>query len=365
MTLLRHFHAHGAGKRLVRVVCALALLFAPLFCTAQEIRVSVLGLFHPVDLVLAPADHAVMVAQALPSGASHRVVLNGEPGHRRLTFHVRGERVDAESFGASQWEVTARDGGPAWFELEVPGKLRRTYRGKLLVEARDGHLEAVVAMDVETAVASIVNAEMDEAAPLEALKAQAVVTRSFLLAGQRHLDFDFCDTTHCQFLKAPPARGSRAWSAVDATRAVVLSYRGRTLAAMYSGRCGGRTRSLCEAGYPAPAEDSGQYPYYAVECRWCREHPFVWQRHLDNAQPPPPPGDEPRRIQAVRQWGWSSLPGADFSTAADPQGWRIEGHNVGHGIGMCQYGAIGMANEGADFRRILAAFYPNTSLRGF
>ena len=72
-------------------------------------------------------------------------------------------------------------------------------------------------MDRETAVASILASEMDESAPIEALKAQAVATRSFLAAGRRHMDFDFCDTTHCQFLKSPPPLASRVSSAVLAS----------------------------------------------------------------------------------------------------------------------------------------------------
>src|SRR5260221_13879275 len=95
-------------------------------------------------------------------------------------------------------------------------------------------------MDVETAVASIVVAESPPHAPMEALKAQAVAARSFLAAGKgRHSGFDFCDTTHCQFLRQPPAADSPAAQATSATRGLVLAYKGRGFAAMYSASCGG------------------------------------------------------------------------------------------------------------------------------
>jgi SpoIID/LytB domain protein len=168
-------------------------------------------------------------------------------------------------------------------------------------------------MDRETAVASIVASEMDESAPLEALKAQAVAARSFVAAGQRHLNFDFCDTTHCQFLKSPPALASRVTRAVQSTRGMILVYRGKPLAALYSSRCGGRTRSLRDAGM----EPGGEYPYYAVPCAWCRRHPLTGHSGIGNS---------------------------------------------GHGVGMCQHGASGMAGEGASFRQILSHFYPNTQL---
>ena len=86
--------------------------------------------------------------------------------------------------------------------LSVPGRIERRFRGTLEVASRGGALEAVVSLDIETAVASVVAAESPPGAPLEALKAQAVVARSYYLATRgRHAGFDFCDTTHCQFLR--------------------------------------------------------------------------------------------------------------------------------------------------------------------
>jgi SpoIID/LytB domain protein len=81
--------------------------------------------------------------------------------------------------------------------------LRRVYAGQLTVTARRGELVPIVAMDTETAVAIIVASEMPKDAPVEALKAQAVVTKSFLRGGLRHGNFDLCDTTHCQYLRSP------------------------------------------------------------------------------------------------------------------------------------------------------------------
>jgi stage II sporulation protein D len=266
--------------------------------------------------------------------------------------------VVAGSVSARGWTATARNGGAVGFRLTVPGKFQRVYWGRLILQARYGELLAVVQMDRETAVASIVASEMGETAPIEALKAQAVATRSFLSAGARHLDFDFCDTTHCQFLKSPPPMTSRVFGAVQATRGLVIEYLGKPLAAMYSSRCGGHTRSLRDVGL----EPGESYPYFAVPCAWCLKHPFVWRSRIGNSGQQPRPDDERRRIAGTRLWGWSAIPGSDFTAAEDSSGWRLEGHSVGHSIGMCQHGAVGMAASGASFRQILSHFYPNTSL---
>ena len=325
---------------------------------SQEIRFSVLGLFHPRELVLEQGSvQVVSVARGERAGAS-TLVLNSEPGHRLVVFRVEGDRVIAGDKSATSWTATARNGGSVALRLSVPGKIHRQYWGHITISAHKAELVAVVSIDRETAVASIVAAEMDENSPIEALKAQAVATRSFLAAGARHADFDFCDSTHCQFLKSQPPPSSRVFSAVQATRGLVIEYKEKPLAALYSSRCGGQTRSLQDSNL-----DAGDgYPYYSVPCRWCQQHPFVWRSRVGSGGHAPKPGDENQRIAEARQWGWSAIPSSDFTATQDSSGWQLEGHGVGHGIGMCQHGAVGMANAGAGFREILDHYYPNTTL---
>jgi len=323
----------------------------------QQIRFNVLGLFHARELQLEPVGESVLSVTASDAPSTSSRILNGEPAHRQLLFRAEGDRVVVGSASAASWTATARDGTSVAFRLTVPGKIHRVYFGQLTLRARNGELLADVAMDRETAVASIVAAEMDSSAPLEALKAQAVATRSFLAAGARHLDFDFCDTTHCQFLRSPPHANSRVSQAVQATRGLLIEYRGKPLAALYFSRCGGHTRSLREVGM----EPGESYPYYSVLCFWCRRHPLLWHSTVDS-QEPLKPHDEAERIHAARQWGWSAIPGSDFTATENSSGQQLEGHSLGHGVGLCQFGAIGMARAGATFRQILAHYYPNTSL---
>jgi len=354
---------------ILKFLLLLLLLAAPPATAQQEIRFGVLGLFHTHELILQPEGSQVLSVAAQGVAGNPALALNGEPGHRQIVFRAEGDRVVAGDHSAGSWTAAARDGEAAAFRLTVPGKFHRVYRGRLTIQARKGELLAVVGMDRETAVASIVAAEMAESAPMEALKAQAVVTRSFLTAGPRHvghlghLNFDFCDTTHCQFLKSPPPFTSRVTSAVQATQGLILAYHGKPLAAMYSSRCGGQTHSLRDVGLRELGNAPGDaYPYYSVRCQWCRRHPATWQSKIGSSGQPPQPGDERRRIAEARQWGWSAVPGSDFTATADGEAWRLEGHSVGHGVGMCQMGAAGMAAAGAGFRQILSHYYPNTEL---
>ena len=117
-------------------------------------------------------------------------------------------QIGNQSVRTSSLRVSSRSNDGADFVLSVPGKITRRYRGVLEVKAVAGALVPVVQMDLETAVASVVQAESAPGTPLEALKAQAVATRSYFIAARgRHRGFDFCDTTHCQFLREPPSSG--------------------------------------------------------------------------------------------------------------------------------------------------------------
>lgn len=131
--------------------------------------------------------------------------------------------------------MTGPTGQSADFQLSVPGRITRRFHGRLDVILDDDEFVPVVTMDLETAVASVVAAEQSVSTPPEALKAQAVAARSFFAAaGRRHHGFEFCDTTHCQFLREPPAADHPAARAAHETAGLVLAFRGAPIAAFYS-----------------------------------------------------------------------------------------------------------------------------------
>ena len=339
------------------LLCLLLSLPVARITAQPTVSFGVLGLFHPRELELRPADAQVLTA----SSDARTFVLNGERGHRLLEIRAAGDRILVSGLAVPRLHASARDSAKGRFSLAVPDKLKRVYEGILTITARRGELIVIVTMEREEAVASIVASEMPGNAPLEALKAQAVVTRSFLAAGGRHHDFEFCDTTHCQFLRSPDDAGSAVRQAVNETRGMVLTWNQHPLAAMYSSRCGGQTSSMRDVGM----DPGGAYPYYAVPCPWCREHPLPWRRAIEPGRSTPQAANEPDRIKYARQWGWSALPGNQYSITHDAEGDSIQGRNIGHGLGLCQWGAIGMASQGRDFRSILQHYYPNSDLQLF
>jgi peptidoglycan hydrolase-like amidase len=259
----------------VRPAALFLLTFA---CQAQTVKIGVFSLFHSTVLQLAATPHQALRIEI--GGTASRLVW---PATVRIGMNSGPLRITE----------------PCDFVLSVPGRIERRFHGTLSIQHADAELIAVIEMDRETAVASIVAAESPPGAPLEALKVQAVVARSFLIAaGRRHETYDFCDTTHCQFLREPPQSSTLAARATRETRGLGLTYEGKVIEALYSANCGGGTRTLADARLKSEG-----YPYFAVPC-------------------------------------------------------PAEGEPSGHRIGLCQNGAAIMAGKGIDFRDILMHYFP-------
>jgi len=360
-----------AARRIVRLSLVAAVLLLPVCSTvfaqrarveassSVDIRIGVLGLFHPIQFTVSASIGSALVLHA----GEERIVLEKSSGLDSANVHISGNEMavtaGARVVRASKLIVTGRNGEEVDFIISIPGKITRRYRGTLQITRSDDTLIAIVTMDRETAVASVIAAESAPDAPLEALKAQAVAARSYLAASRgRHQEFDFCDTTHCQFLREPPAYGSAAAVAVAATRDLVLEYESRPFPAMYTRSCSGRTRTPAQLGLSSAA-----YPYYSVECKYCRAHPARWSSRI-SAQDATAlhSSDEAARLSLDRRLGWVAVQSNDFVAKKESDEVLLAGTGKGHGIGLCQSGAKAMAEQGADFRQILSHYYPNTTV---
>ena len=243
--------------------------------SAATVVISVFGLFHPIEFEIEPARQQTLTVEC--DGRVQRL-----EGTQRAKLR-EGCTVAKRSH----------------FVLSIPGKIRREFDGILRVAGR----QALVEMDLETAVASVVASEMPMNAGAEALAAQAIAARSYYAASAgRHAERAFCDSTHCQHIKGVISASHPAAKAARATQGMILAYEGRSLQAMYSAACRGRRQQ---------GEVEG-YPYFAVECAYCRRNPV-----------------------AVRGL---------------------------HEHGLCQAGAMDLARLGTKAGAILAHYYPGTRI---
>jgi peptidoglycan hydrolase-like amidase len=341
------------------------LVCAAFFCCtnvcAQSVNIGVLGIFRPTELTLTPAGKQELFVSIAGQG----IFVAAGSNCPALKMRISGRALLAscgakELKAAKEIRATSRNQDAVDFVLTIPGKIKRNYRGTLRVIAKDGVVMPIAKMDLETAVGSVVRAEMTEDTPLEALKAQAIATRSYFAAGgTRHADFDFCDLTHCQFLREPPAAGSLAARAADETRGMILEYKDKPVAAMFTRSCGGHTRIPRDIGLSA---SSSGYPYFSVICDFCYKNPIKWTRKVSPEDAALLGAGESGRLRVGRRLGWDAVPSDNFTAHEEGDKVLLEGFGQGHGIGLCQRGARAMAENGATFRQILEHYFPNTTV---
>jgi stage II sporulation protein D len=347
----------------MRPFASFALLLAlPLAAQCQDrtVRIGVLGIFHPRELTLAPDQ----TDELFVSTEHQQLFLRARSACSTLSIRALGGELrlscGRKEIRASELHVSGRNQQNAGLVITVPEKLRRRYEGVLDVKSKNGALIPVVTMDLETAVASAVQAETSPGTSVEALKAQAVVSRSYFIAGAgRHADFDFCDLTHCQFLREPPAAESPSVKATAATRGLVLTYEDKPFAAMFTPSCGGHTRTPPEIGLPQDG-----YPYFSVLCDYCHRYPIRWTRKVsgEDAALLVLRGEN-GRLEIGRRLGWDAVPSNNFTAEEKEGGVILHGVGRGHGLGLCERGAREMAERGMEFRAILEHYFPNSRLQ--
>lgn len=339
--------------------CSLLCLFAGSGACAHQVQVAVLGLFHPHELTLSAVNGEALVVTA---GETELVLEPWPPAESaRIAVFQDGLLLEYQgrSIYAAELRLAGRDRRSATFLLGIPGKISRHYQGTLTIKVIDGKVVPIVAMDLETAVASVVAAESEPRTALEALKAQAIVTRSYFLAGKgHHRNFDFCDATHCQFLREPPGPGSSAVVATLATRGLVILFDEKSVAAMFTRSCGGHTQTPAELGM-----QPGNYPYYPVLCEACYKLPVRWTRRISGQDAAQLLGKgEAGRLAVNRRLGWNTVLSNSFQAKREDDQVILQGKGQGHGIGLCQRGAKAMAEGGASYRDIIDHYFPNTTL---
>lgn len=330
---------------------------APPAAAQEAVSISVFSLFQPHRVELrAPPGKTIWLE------ACNRTISIEGSAALALEWAAQKLEVDGASLDQGCSSVSMRREGE--FNLAVPGKIKRRFVGVL--EARPGPkaLELIVRMPVDTAVRAILASEAAADWPMEALAAQAVVSRSFLAAGSRHggpaEGFDFCDTTHCQFLTEPNRAEGPIARAAATTRGWVLGDGRRQLQALYTRSCDGRTRTLSEVGLR-----SADYPYYSVRCEACAQSPRRWtRRHAANTARRliESGGGETARIEFVRLHGWDTMPSNAYRVRQEGDHAVFEGAGEGHGVGLCQRGARELGEQGAEWRDILSHYFPNAAM---
>jgi stage II sporulation protein D len=294
----------------------------------------------------------------------------------------------------------------------------RRYRGELLLHAEEHGVTIVNRLPAEDYLLGVVPLEIGERTVVEraAVEAQAIAARSYTHTHRgSNARWDMRATVDDQVYGGVDVERPFASAAVEATAGQVLTYGGRIADAPYHSTCGGSTAEApevwtAETGAPYLRRVSDRVP--GTDRYYCDAAPrFSWEREIagdsvgvlvarylqsrgrttavgrvrgvriatrtpsgrvgtlavEGSQ-----GDAVLRGNeirfAFRSSGGELLNSTYFSVeverggAAGIQRLVLRGHGYGHGIGMCQWGAIGRARAGQDAPTILRTYYPGTSV---
>ncbi len=311
-----------------------------------------------------------------------------------------------------QLGLRPREGGLRLADLKlrsetrlVPGKGARIrvgnnpYRGTLILRLDPGQTVTIVEeIGVEEYLEGVLPHEMDPDWPLEALKAQAVIARTFTYAnlGKFRKDgFDLTADTRSQVYKGLTHVNENVRSAVRQTRGEVLGWNGKLLRVYYHACCGGATTDI---GGAWSSEGDIPKPLRGVRDPFCAASPHMkWTAYFAWAEltaaiserrllPSPLSGLKAglrdsagyvRTFMAKAGRSTVEVRGPDLRAALganELKGLRIrnlfvrtkgvefEGSGFGHGVGLCQWGAKLQSEKGRSYSQILKFYFPGAIL---
>ena len=323
---------------------------------------------------------------------------------------IDGEtKISDKSFSNKQIIISPDE--PHIFNLD--GK---NYRGKLklITNPDSGSFDAVNVVPIESYLAGVAGAEMPDYWEPEALKSQVIAARTYCLYTKKRFgsnrNWDVGKTAAHQVYRGLGAESAAIWNAVNQTTGMVLTCKqndGREdiFPSYYSSTCGGHTensKNVFGDSFP---------PLVGVPCPYCQDVAkpkfFFWPMVRINKTDVT--GRLFQRYEKLRQLGDINdiniaeqsdygdfsrltmikligsngnkdfLRAEDFRLAIDPSGMKIKsacfqledldyswaflsGRGWGHGVGMCQCGAEGMARKGKTTRQILSHYYPESKI---
>jgi stage II sporulation protein D len=284
---------------------------------------------------------------------------------------------------------------------------RASLSSDVRVRAIDRGLPVIRMVDLEdyvrtTALAEFAPAEGDRALVERMLEVQAITSRTFAVAHRgRHAreGFDFCATTHCQIYEPNRLKTSRwaevASTAITRTKNTVLWYDSRPAEAVFHADCGGHTAAAADVW-------GGPGRRYLVALRDDAIPHSTWKYSTSLAEARAALNKDPRtnigarleaievverdasgRVSTVRLRGVRGerlIAGEDlrqvFAAAFGPRSLRstlfevrrsgptitFSGRGYGHGVGLCQAGALARLKKGASPQAVLDHYFPGTRI---
>ena len=298
----------------------------------------------------------------------------------------------------------------------------KKYQGNVHFQIKAKVVQVINFVDLESYIKGVVPAEIGklEKNEIEALKAQAIASRTYAMKKleqsgnqQKKSDFDVSSGIGDQVYSGSSRRNKLSDLAVDETFGQVAFYKNSLIHAFYHSTCGGRTefgKNVFSGGnvpyLQGVADNFGQNDFCekSPHHRWVESFSFgeiektlknnissnqnIFKNSISNilvnsrfksgrikelklifgsrSNMITLQGDQLRRT--IRKKDGNILRSnlfriAKYGPKGNPTGFMLIGAGNGHGVGMCQWGAIGMARQGFGYRQILNHYYRGINIK--
>jgi stage II sporulation protein D len=270
----------------------------------------------------------------------------------------------------------------------LPSIDSRSYEGNLHITVEEGHLKVINRVALESYIAGVVETEGGPNSPLEYYKSQALICRTYALGHiNRHEKegFQLCDGVHCQAYHGMSMNNHDVEIATEETAGlVIVDAKGNLITAAYHSNCGGETENS-ENVWTIPL------PYLkSIEEDYCKQGPHSkwestipiadWKEYLkkngfkniDGLGPDDFAykqhgrqynyvlNEDSMRLRKIRaDWKFKST---YFWIYPVDDVLYFKGIGYGHGVGLCQEGAMEMARQGFSYQQIIHHYYKDTKI---
>ncbi len=279
---------------------------------------------------------------------------------------------------------------------------QKRYSGILNLFVLDSEILVINILGIEKYLSSVVGSEMPAKWPLEALKAQAIASRTYALKQKVNALYDIDSTQKNQVYNGLESRTHKTTRAVRSTRSLVLTYKNKLINALFHSSSGGMTENSQDVW-------KNEYPYLSSVKDFDKNNPKLrWKKKFSSGELQklfPKIGGIKKieilnitntgRVKNVKifgKYGSDQISGLDirkrmnlkstfmrfkfiedkkYISDNDNSNISIEknlivfGQGSGHGVGMSQWGARYMASKGQKAERILKHFYKGVRIKPF
>lgn len=299
------------------------------------------------------------------------------------TFKVLNGKLQTGQESTAMVRIAAAD------TMQMNGK---SYRGILELRVLNGRILAVNQLPLEQYLVGLINSEISSTWPMESIKTQAVIARTYAIAKKKERNsplYDLESTVMDQVYGGSDLEDIRAARGVMETAGEVLIYKGSAIQAFYHANSGGRTeasQNVWGMALPYLQGVEDRYGLSAPTSSWEQALPLSQIESslrsfnvsgLNNIQAGSlnSRGRISNLLLTTRQGkinipatkfrmavGSTIIKSTNFTVHVDDNTAFFRGMGYGHGVGLCQYGARQRALDGFKYNEILSYYYPGTRL---